>query len=184
MDPGDWFFYGILALSAIGSVVKASKKKEQSSDRKELSGKPEEPSGKWLKEVMEDAIGMGNEDEYIPKNLQPAVPQQPVKDGMTQVPGNGRMPETRANHEPYRHANPILEDYRRLVVSHETFNRPEQSLEIIPEKEGFESRHPVHPVETTSELVEEGDLNPAEDLADLENLKKAIIYGEIMHTKF
>lgn len=71
MEGNDYFFYLVVALSVIGSVVKAFKKKPQ-----EAEAEPRRNvGGDLLKKILEE---MGEKDDYIPRNPVPAPAPKPV----------------------------------------------------------------------------------------------------------
>lgn len=71
MEHNDYFFYLVVAVSVIGSIVKAFKKKpveEQAEPRRNVGGD-------ILKKLLEE---MGEKDDYIPRNPVPAPAAKPV----------------------------------------------------------------------------------------------------------
>lgn len=71
MEHNDYFFYLVVALSVIGSIVKAFKKKPEEAQpepRKNIGGD-------ILRKLLEE---MGEKDDYIPRNPTPAPAAKPV----------------------------------------------------------------------------------------------------------
>lgn len=71
MEHNDYFFYLVIAISVIGSIVKAFKKKPE-----EAQAEPRKNvGGDILRKLLEE---MGEKDDYIPKNTSPAPVAKPV----------------------------------------------------------------------------------------------------------
>jgi hypothetical protein len=181
MDIGDWVFLGMIVISGIASVSKAAKKKtagqtsgEQTTTHQEKSDSMDE----WIKKMTKSLVG---EDEFIPKNeTQPTV-IRPVEP--TPQPVDTERKRTTESAQPYTNA----EQFRRKNQSLEGSARPNISLEQTNVVEGKVSHTGLRgsaQVSQTDLTYEKPYLDPADDFGDTDEVRKAIIYGEIMRTKF
>lgn len=181
MDIGDWVFLGMIVISGIASVSKAAKKKtagqatgEKTSTRQDKSDAMDE----WIKKMTK---GLVDEDEFIPKNESQPTVVRPVKP-MPQPSGEYEK-RTRETTQPYANA----ELYRRSNQSLEGSARPRVSLENTTVVEGQVSHTGLHgstQASPTDAISDKPLLDPTDDFRDMDEIRKAIIYGEIMRTKF
>ena len=187
MDAGDLIFYGLIAISAVASIVKSVKKKE---DKASETGMPDfkgndpevhESPEKWLRKILED-----RDDDFIPKNPEPvAKPESQQKTASYE----GKAAENHSSQEVFRRSNQSQEVFRRSNQSQETYSRTNQSLETMPSAAKFDNGS-LHSNSTDKPLLNPAEtaagdlLIPSEDLKNADDLKKAIVYGEIMRTKF
>jgi len=166
MDPGDWIFYGLLAFSAIASVVKAVKKKDTSGqdDPKAVPPKSNDAE-QWIKTILEETkkvAQMNEDDDYIPRNPKPSVspqapgtkpvwyPQSSATQQASQTTSSSKSPywasqeakssETRTSPEQFHRNNQSTEHFRRTNQSPEQFTRSHQGLEDTSAIEGFNNR--------------------------------------------
>lgn len=155
MEGNDYFFYIVVALSVIGSIAKAFKKKPleaQEEPRKSVGGD-------ILKKLLEE---LGEKDDYIPRNPAPVPAAKPV----------ARQVEV----------NPSA---KRAQVSTSRLGNAEQGY-VVPETkekraESF-SATKNQIVEPITEYVD--PFMASLDLSSADEMKKAIIYSEILRTKF
>lgn len=160
MHAGDIFFYVILALSVILPIVKSSKKADN--DNK--------PAGKGMPDFMGNDPSFPyprqgnkeNDDEYIPMNGMAG------SDGNVNTGVEPEVSEIRVNEDILKHKKELgLIGNRDEIISEVSQIKPSE-LDL---KEAVS-------------VEEKGSLKLSEDLDDAEKLKKAIIYGEILRTKF
>jgi len=156
MDPGDLIFYGIIAISVISSIVKAVNKKPVDSADTGMPDFKGSRAGEIFKTIIEDL--REKEDDYIPSNPKPTPPVMTV-------------PVSRPKVEPLKRPN--------LAAA---FERTRTATENMPRRDSFISR----PTPET-EVMPEGSTDPilqSLDLKQTDELKKAIIYSEILRPKF
>ena len=181
MDIGDWVFLGMIVISGIASVSKAAKKKtagqtsgEQTSTHQDKSDAMDE----WIKKITK---GLVDEDEFIPKNESQPTVVRPVQP--TPQPSGEYKKRNGETSQPYANA----EQYRRNNLSLEGSARPRVSLENTTVIEGKVSHTGLHgsaQASPTDSICEKPLLNPTDDFRDTDEIRKAVIYGEIMRTKF
>lgn len=194
MDTGDIIFYGLIALSAVASIVKSAKKKQVDPKEGELPDFKGDKPGKWIKTILEDVVD--DDDDFIPVNPKPETQKKPetvfkTSTNNTDYTYEGKSLEDnsyekRENTETYRRTNVSLE--KPVVIE----RRSNQSLEKTaltrkPLNEVYKSSVSALQKERNmiqSEIYDNDILSPAKELADPDELKKAIIFGEIMRTKF
>jgi len=155
MEHNNYFFYIVVALSVVGSIVKALKKKP-------VDDQPEsKPSvgGDILKRLLEE---MREKDDYIPRNPIPAPAAKPVvKQPMV-------SPSAKTNHTTFDRSKNAEMGY----VAPES-NVRHTNATAGPKGQIFE------PIE---EFID--PFMASIDLSSPEEMKKAIIYSEIFRTKF
>jgi hypothetical protein len=180
MDKGNWLFYGLIALSGIVSLVQKAKKKTENANQENQDSKPkEQPEGNidtWIKTIIAQASPSGEldnteaGDDFIPRNPK----SETLSSGSLgkQIP----VKEDKVNINPL---GKVAEDFRRK----------NESLEDISVIEGFTDQSRLKYESTNQQpylikdCLAEG-LDPTVDLMDDEEIKRAIIYGEIFRTKF
>lgn len=152
MKGNDYFFYLVVALSVIGSVVKAFKKKPLDTEvepRKNFGGD-------ILKKILDE---MGDKDDYIPRNPNPAPAAKPII----------KQPVTAPS---YKNTNPVNARSGNAEVGY-----------VVPEaKESHSTMAKNKLFEPVPEYVD--PFMASLDLSSPEEMKKAIIYSEIFRTKF
>lgn len=181
MDIGDWVFWGVVAISGIASIAKGTRKKAaEETSMPQSTVHQEQPTAEdWIKTIIRQSTGgLLDDDDFIPKkNSEPqgTQKQQPASRPTSEY--KSRPAETvkpRTNAEQYRRTNQSLEVESRAHVSLE--NTPREAR-----KTGLRASEVVS---ATDSVSTNRLLNPAEDLRDMDEVKKAIIYGEILQTKF
>lgn len=168
MDLGDIVFYGLIAISAIASIVKSTKKKAEVEEGAELPDFKGNNPGKWIKTILEEVAEA--DDDFIPSN--------PKKDATTTT----------------KKVEPV---YSSEAKSSEVFRRQNESLErpnLNLERDIFTKKTTKNKLKTfnsydespiySDSIVDLSVLKPEEDFKDFSEVKKAIIYGEIVQTKF
>ncbi|NLT03093.1 MAG: hypothetical protein GXY09_04450 [Bacteroidales bacterium] len=187
MDFGDWVFYGLIIASVVGSVVKSVKKKQADAagQEEDTGAAPTNDGSEWVKNIVRETtknLFDMDDDDFIPRNPKPA----PAASRSTTVTS---APERSAGHvaEDYRRTNQSAEAYRRTNQSAERFTRPTVSLEDkYASKAGQSSKlkHPSAGVEPAVVTATPSLLAAGDDLDDVQEVRKALIYGEIMRPKF
>jgi hypothetical protein len=184
MDLGDWVFLGMVAISGIASISKMGKKKaaQQSSQQQTLGEDTKSDADDWLKNILRETTkGLVDADDFLPKNdPKPSVHRPELEKSQ---PSNGAYPKNKVD-ASRRNAN--AEQYRRSNQSLESTSRPLVSLEDTKVVEGKVSHTGLHGSMPSSiiDSVDQSPLDPADDFKDSDEVRKAIIYGEIMRTKF
>lgn len=170
MDIGDLVFYGILAISVISSVAKALKKKtvgEEDASMPDFKGsKPGDIFKRLIEELQE------KEDDFIPSNPKPIY--QPVEQTVGQFDEPQKMGRLQVNKqkvEPLKRPDLASNYYKNRPVS-----------EKIPRRVHFKS-HLYEQPETVHETESDPILKTL-NLKQMDELKKAIIYSEILRPKF
>lgn len=204
MDAGDLIFYGMIAVSVVASIVKSVKKKQEAAtlSEEEKAGGSSSDGSEWIKNVMREttkSLFDVDDDDFIPRNPSPApAASRPAttshRPEANDAPSNG---STRPAAEDYRRPNQATEDYRRTNQSAETFRRPNQSAERFTRKPvSLEDKYTsktgqisrlkqaAAEVEDSSIIAKPSLLSVSDDLDELQEVRKAVIYGEIMRPKF
>lgn len=155
MEHNDYFFYLIVILSVVGSIVKAFKKKpvENQTEPKTSVG------GDILKKLLHE---MGEKDDYIPRNPVPV----PAAKSVAKLP----VPSSSA---------------RASQVASVRSGNVEKGY-VTPEAK---ERHTVAASASKNQIFEpvEEYVDPfmaTIDLSSGDEMKKAIIYSEILRPKF
>jgi hypothetical protein len=149
MDKENIIFYLIIALSVVGSIVKALKKKPV---EKQPVAQPRS-TGDVLKKLVEEW-----QDDYIPKNMESA--QKPASPSVVkQQPPKSTLSAKTRN---------VEKGYETPEVK--------KRVEDFPSKQQPAVFEPI--VEPEDPFL--GSL----DLSESEELKKAVVYSEILRTKF
>ncbi len=155
MESNDYFFYLVIALSVVGSIVKAFKKKpvENQTEPKTSVG------GDILKKLLQE---MGDKDDYIPRNPIPVptakpVAKQPVHNPSAKIV---KSPFDRSKNAELGYEAPEVKERHYKATS----ATKSQIFEPIEES--------VDPFMASI------------DLSSGDEMKKAIIYSEIFRTKF
>lgn len=189
MDIGDWVFIGMIVISGIASVSKAAKKKTagQSSGEQASTSQDKSDADEWIKKIIRESTkGLLDDDDFIPKNDAKPTVERPVQqkplpsDDYRKGTGEPAKPEVA---QPYANA----ELYRRNNQSLEERQRPRVSLENTTVVEGKVSHTGLRASMQTAQtapLYDQALLDPSEDFSDTDEVRKALIYGEIMRTKF
>lgn len=168
MDIGDIVFYGLIAISAVASIVKSTKKKAEVEEGAELPDFKGSNPGKWIKTILDEVAEA--DDDFIPSNPKKEVIQNPHKVETT-----------------YSTEAKSSENFRR---KNESLERPNLNLErelysknVSKSKLKSVNNSDTSPVYSES-VSEISALNPKEDFTESIEVKKAFIYGEILQTKF
>lgn len=190
MSSGDIIFYGIIAISAISSIVKAVKKNTANDENKAMPDFKGSDAGKWVKSIFEE-IG-DKDDDFIPSNPKPASNKTPFN--TYKAPIQTSKPQS----EVYipRRSIPIMRPepmFREKLVreamispfqsslSASSYNKIKNATENMPRRESFKEKT-VLPGE---EVLIATDSNIFSfDLSETEELRKAVIYSEILRPKF
>jgi len=159
MEGNDYFFYIVVALSVIGSIAKAFKKKPldaQEEPRKSVGGD-------ILKKLLEE---LGEKDDYIPRNPVPVPTPAPAG-------------------QPTSRQTVVSPSTRKAQVASSRMGNAERGY-VVPETkekraESF-SASKNQSVEPVPEYVD--PFIASLDLSSADEMKKAIIYSEILRTKF
>jgi len=155
MEHNDYFFYLVIALSVIGSLMKAFKKKP---DETQLEPK-RSVGGELLKKLLEE---MGEKDDYIPRNPTPA----PVAKPATLQPVT--RPSDKTGQATFVRSGNVEKGY----VAPEA---KERNSTVTSESKG----------QLFEPIVDSVDPFMASlDFSSSEEMKKAIIYSTILTTKF
>ena len=156
MDFGDLIFYGIIAISVVSSVVKAVKKKPDGNMNTGMPDFKGSRAGDLIRRVLNELDE--KDDEYIPKNQKPV---QSLKKEPALVP----------KLEPMKPLDLVAEYQKTRYVT-----------ETMPRREYFRSHSKgvpeVVPEELSDPVLQTLNLNQADEL------KKAILYSEILKPKF
>jgi len=155
MEHNNYFFYLVVALSVVGSIVKAFKKKpvENQTEPKTSVG------GDILKKLLQE---MGEKDDYIPRNPVPVPAAKSI--AKQPVPG----PSARTTKVASGRSGIVEKGY---VTS--------ESKERHTVATSASKNQIFEPVE---EFVD--PFMATIDLSSGDEMKKAIIYSEIFRTKF
>ena len=155
MESNDYFFYLVIALSVIGSIVKAFKKKpvEDQTEPKTSVG------GDILKKLLQE---MGDKDDYIPRNPEPVPATKPILKKPVPSPfvKKAQFDSARSRNVEKGYITPEVMERNATLTS----SSRNQIFEPVEEY--------VDPLMATI------------DLSSRDELKKAIIYSEILRTKF
>jgi hypothetical protein len=160
MDPGDLIFYGVIVVSVVSSILKAVKK--QPGQKVENTAMPDFKGSRpadIIKTILEEMVE--KDDDYLPSNPKPVQPR-PV---IAKVSGT----------------KPTILPMERQNLS-DSLEKIRTSTESHPRKESFNALSSVvtegKPEDTYDPILEKLDLR------NMDELKKAIIYSEIIHPKF
>lgn len=156
MEGNDYFFYIVVALSVIGSIAKAFKKKPVDA---EVEPRKSSVGGDILKRLLEE---MGEKDDYIPRNPVPVPTAKPAARQAEEIPS------ARKAHV----ANSRTMSAERGYVVPETKEKRAESFSA--------TKNQI--VEPVPEYVD--PFLASLDLSSADEMKKAIIYSEILRTKF
>jgi len=156
MDAGDLIFYGFIAVSIVSSIVKATKKKTEANP---VTGMPDF-KGTSRKDIVKSILQemMEKDDDFIPSNPQPVAQPKPIPVQKLQV-------------EPLK---------RDSVAS--AFEKTRMATENSPRRESF--IHPENSQSPTKLQIVENSNSVNLGLTEADELRKAIIYSEILRTKF
>jgi len=192
MDAGDLIFYGLIAISAVASIVKSVKKKGDSQKEEALPDFKGDSPAKWLQTIIEDK--QEEDDEFIPVN-----PKQTIQAKMEPVAKNHQKPfsysyegktyegnfgEEAKSKESFSSESRVnIENYRR---NNQSLEKPLEEIRktYSPDHRKASPNASIKEVSFMEVVSNENALSPSEELRNNEELKKAIIYGEIMRTKF
>lgn len=148
MDIGDLFFYGIIAVSVVASVVKSIKKRPEENKNEDLPDLKGSNAGKWMRTIFED---MGEKvDDFIPENPQPITKNASIFDSNQKDGG---------------------------TISTVSCKAAEKAIN----KKGFTQENDIKP---ERHMNASDSLLLSLDLSKIDELKKAIIYSEIIRPKF
>lgn len=156
MDPGDLIFYGIIVVSVVSSIIKATKKKAVDGAETGMPPFRGNTAGDLFRTILEDI--KEKEDDYIP-----ASPQRVASNTTTQA--------SKMKVEPLK---------RSSLAS--TYEQRRNATENLPRRESFR-KNAVIETEVQSENSSDPILQTL-DLKQMDELKKAIIYSEIIRPKF
>jgi len=155
MEHNDYFFYIVVAVSVVGSIVKALKKKPEEN---QPESKPS-VGGDILKKLLEE---MREKDDYIPRNPVPAPVAKPVAKQAMASP-SAKKPKPlfdRSKNAEEGYVVPEAKERHTIATS--------------------ASKSPIF--EPVEEYVD--PFIASIDLSSSDEMKKAIIYSEIFRTKF
>jgi hypothetical protein len=190
MDAGDLIFYGLIAISAIASIVKSTKKKVVSSEESSLPDFKGDVARKIIKTILEE------DDDYIPSNpkppvnrevLKPKLQPEIVKKSTVETKSYGKWYDTEGSSGERVDAESKvnLETYHRINDSLEKpineINNDRQKSQSV--RNVFKSGNGKQVKENDIDLPE-SIIDPLSDFKDFDEVKKALVYGEIMKTKF
>jgi len=185
MDIGDWVFWGMVAVSGIATLSKATKKKasEQTSQQPTSTEERKSDADEWIKNILNETTKglLDTDDEFIPKN----APKPSVVRSETTAPQLNKEYSKNTNEAAQKSSNAEL--YRRSNQSLEISARPRISQENTPFVEGKVSHTGLRASMNTSVsdiIYDQPLLDPVDDFNEMEEVRKAIIYGEIMRSKF
>lgn len=155
MEHNDYFFYLVVALSVVGSIVKALKKKPVENQAEPKPSVGGDILKKMLKELQE-------KDDYIPKNPIPAPATKPVV----------KQPM-------------VSPSAKKAQVTFDRSKNAEMGYDIPEAKERHSVASSVPKSQIYEPVEEYVDPFMATiDLSSADEMKKAIIYSEIFRTKF
>lgn len=161
MESGDLKFWGIVAVSIISFIIKAANKKSEKTDEAMPDFKGSK-AGDIFKKLLDEI--QEKEDDYIPKNPRPAT-QPSVK--------------------------PVLKKADVTLERAESMKRPDlafnynqnrSATENMPRRKTFESLEVSEP--ETVHSIESDPILKTLNLSNSDELKRAIIYSEILRPKF
>lgn len=161
MESGDLKFWGIVAVSIISVIIKAVNKKSEKTDEAmpDFKGsKVGDMVKKFLDEVQE------KEDDYIPRNPRPAT-QPSVK------PASQKVQVNLVRAEPMKRPDLAF-----------NYNQNRSATENMPRRKTFESLEVSEP--ETVHSIESDPVLKTLNLSNSDELKRAIIYNEILRPKF
>jgi len=152
MENNDYFFYLVVAVSVIGYIVKAFKKKPDDNQTEPKTS----VGGDILKKILAE---MQEKDDYIPSNPAPAPVAKPVS----------KQPIPSASQKT------ASDTFIRAGGEKKEFNLAETKQHTVPAAKSqiFE------PVEESVD-----PFMASLDLSSTDEMKKAIIYSEILRPKF
>lgn len=156
MDPGDLIFYGIIAISVVSSIVKAVKKKPGDNVDTGMPDFKGSRAEEIFKTVLEDL--REKDDDFIPSNPKP-------------VPPIVKVPVPTLKVEPLKRSS-LAADFERMRTA----------TENMPRRESFSAKSSVETEGKPDELSD--SILQSIDLRQTDELKKAIIYSEILRPKF
>ena len=154
MDPGDLIFYGIIAISVVSSIVKAVKKKPGGNVDTGMPDFKGSRAEEIFKTVLEDL--REKDDDFIPSNPKPSIETAPV-------------------------SRPKVELLKRPNLAAD-FERMREATENMPRRESFSAKSSVETEAKPDDFSDQ--ILPSFDLTQIDELKKVLIYGEILRTKF
>ena len=155
MEHNDYFFYLVVALSVVGAIVKALKKKPV----EDQTVTPKNVGGEILKKILEE---IREKDDYIPRNPVPVPAAKPV----ARQPVNSPSVKKSAT------------DFMRKGNVEKGYDVPETKFRHSDSTSSIQHQ-PFEPVEEYSD-----SFMATIDLSAPDEMKKAIIYSEIFRTKF
>ncbi len=155
MEHNNYFFYLVVALSVVGSIVKALKKKpvENQTEPKTSVG------GVILKKLLQE---MGEKDDYIPRNPEPMPAAKPVAKQTVHSPS----------------AKSVQPFFDRSKNAEMGYDVPEVKDRHTKATSASKSQI-FEPVEESVD-----PFMASIDLSSGDEMKKAIIYNAILGTKF
>jgi len=161
MDRGDLIFYGALAISIISSIIKAGKKKPGDTLDTGMPDFKGSKPGDLFKKVIQDM--MEKDDEFIPSSPKPELSNKKVQ----AVP----MKAVPMKVEPMK---------RTSLAS--IYERTKNATENNPRRQDFKTLSNLETVEKID--VFSDPVLQTLDLKQTDELKRAIIYSEILRPKF
>jgi len=156
MDPGDLIFYGIIAISVVSSIVKAVKKKPGDNVDTGMPDFKGSRAEEIFKTVLEDL--REKDDDFIPSNPKP-------------VPPIVKVPVPTLKVEPLKRSS-LAADFERMRTA----------TENMPRRESFSAKSSVETEAKPDDFSDQ--ILPSFDLTQIDELKKVLIYGEILRPKF
>ena len=156
MDPGDLIFYGVIAVSVVSSILKALKKKPEG---EASAGMPDFKGSRPVdifKTILEEI--REKEDDFIPSNPEPVPP----------------IRKTSAT-------KPAVEPVKRPNLA-SVFEKTRTATENMPRRESFSVKSTIESIRVQDDLSD--PVLQSLDLSQADELKKAIIYSEILRPKF
>jgi hypothetical protein len=156
MDSGDLIFFGIVVISIVTSVVKAIKKKPQIEEGTGMPDFKGSKAGDILKRVLEEM--KEKDDDYIPKN---PTPVQPVHNNPVFTQKTENLFTSNGNISNNKTGCISVNKSRRILSKEQPVIKTEEIHDDLPDS-----------------VLQMLDLNQSDEL------KKAIIYSEILKPKF
>ena len=161
MDRGDLIFYGAVAISIISSIIKARKKKEEGAVDTGMPDFKGSKPGDLFKKVIQEMLE--NDDEYIPSSPKPELLNKKVQ----AVPMKA---------EPMK-----VEPMKRTSLA-SIYERTKNATENNPRRQDFITLSHFENVEKIDAFSD--PVLQTLDLKQADELKRAIIYSEILRPKF
>jgi hypothetical protein len=168
MEPSDIIFYVIIAISIIGSIVKAVNKGKVQEVAPEQPASKKTLSGEIIRSILEELED--KDEDYIPKNTAPKPAAAPVAKPAYILPS---APKPAAAHS-HTSSESITPDFWADGAYASTEDKPRREEMVTLSHQQAPAK-----VEDSVYVVLE-----SLHLSSTDEMKKAVIYSEILRPKF